>query len=84
MIRRKGFDRFKHKYIFGAHAVFVSRAKHAARRAHAVFVSRAKHAARRNHFVQCLSGSHIYLVVSYSYVSQVTHAFHLMLPLCSQ
>ena len=30
----------------------------------------------------CLSGSHTFLVVTHSYVSQVTHAFLGMLPLC--
>ena len=30
----------------------------------------------------CLSGSHTFLVVTYSYVSQATHAFLGMLPLC--
>ena len=36
-------------------------------------------AAHRDHFVGrlsvCLSGSHTFLVVTHSYVSQVTHAF---------
>ena len=44
-------------------------------------------AAHRDHFVRqlsvCLSGSHTFLVVTYSYVSQATHAFLGMLPLCS-
>ena len=49
-------------------------------------------AAHRDHFVRrlsvrpsvclCLSGSHTFLVVTHSYVSQVTHAFLGMLPLC--
>ena len=30
----------------------------------------------------CLSGSHTFLVVTHSYVSQATHAFLGMLPLC--
>ena len=33
--------------------------------------------------VVCLSGSHTFLVVRHSYVSQATHAFLRMLPLCS-
>ena len=53
-------------------------------------------AAHRDHFVRrlsvrlcvclsvCLSGSHTFLVVTHSYVSQVTHAFLRMLPLCSK
>ena len=44
-------------------------------------------AAHRDHFVRCLSvrlsGSHTFLVVTHSYVSQATHAFLGMLPLCS-
>ena len=32
----------------------------------------------------CLSGSHTFLVVTHSYVSQATHAFLGMLPLCFQ
>ena len=46
----------------------------------------------RDHFIQCLSvrpsvkflhfGSHTFLVVRHSYVSQVRHAFLGMLPLC--
>ena len=48
-------------------------------------------AAHRDHFVRrlsvrpcvCLSGSHAFLVVTHSYVSQATHAFLGMLPLCS-
>ena len=56
-----------------------------------IFVSPAKHiAAHRDHFVRrlsvrpsvCLSGSHTFLVVMHSYVSQATHAFLGMLPLC--
>ena len=47
-------------------------------------------AARRDHFVchlsvrpsLLLSGSHAFLVVMHSYVSQATHAFLGMLPLC--
>ena len=47
-------------------------------------------AAHRNHFVRhlsvclsvCWSGSHTFLVVTHSYVSQATHAFLGMLPLC--
>ena len=47
-------------------------------------------AAHRDHFVRrlsvcvcvCLSGSHTFLVVMHSYVSQATHAFLGMLPLC--
>ena len=49
-------------------------------------------AAHRDHFVRrlsvclcpsvCLSGSHTFLVVTHSYVSQATHAFLGMLPLC--
>ena len=38
-------------------------------------------AAHRDHFVRCLSGSHTFLVVTHSYVSQATHAFFRMLPL---
>ena len=42
-------------------------------------------AAHRDHFVRrlsvCLSGSHTFLVVSHSYVSQATHAFLGKLPL---
>ena len=46
--------------------------------------------AHRDHFVRglsvrlcvCLSGSHTFLVFTHSYVSQVTHAFLQMLPLC--
>ena len=63
--------------------VFVSPAK--------LFLSRLwSIAAHRDHFVWrlsvrlCvrLSGSHIFLVVTHSYVSQATHAFLGMLPLC--
>ena len=32
-------------------------------------------------YVSCLSGSHTFLVVTHSYISQATHAFHGMLPL---
>ena len=43
-------------------------------------------AAHRDHFVRRLSvrlsGSHTFLVVTHSYVSQATHAFLGMLPLC--
>ena len=47
-------------------------------------------AAHRDHFVRrlsvrpsvCLLGSHTFLVVTHSYVSQATHAFLGMLPLC--
>ena len=43
-------------------------------------------AAHRDHFVRrlsvCLSGSHTFLVVTHIYVSQATHAFIGMLPLC--
>ena len=47
-------------------------------------------AAHRDHFVRrlsvhacvCLSGSHTFLVVTHSYVSQATRAFLGMLPLC--
>ena len=39
-------------------------------------------AAHRDHFVQRLSGSHTFLVDTHSYVSQATHAFLGMLPLC--
>ena len=43
-------------------------------------------AAHKDHFVRrlsvCLSGSHTFLVVMHSYVSQATHAFLEMLPLC--
>ena len=43
-------------------------------------------AAHRDHFVRhrsvCLSGSYAFLVVTHSYVSQATHAFLGMLPLC--
>ena len=46
-------------------------------------------AAHRDHFCPasvylsvCLSGNHTFLVVTHSYVSQVTHAFLGMLPLC--
>ena len=47
-------------------------------------------AARRDHFVRrlsvcvcvCLSDSHTFLIVTHSYVSQATHAFLGMLPLC--
>ena len=42
--------------------------------------------AHRDHFFRrpsvCLSGSHTFLVVTHSNVSQVTHAFLGMLPLC--
>ena len=42
--------------------------------------------AHRDHFVRCLSvclfGSHTFLVVTHSYVSQAIHAFLGMLPLC--
>ena len=42
-------------------------------------------AARRDHFVwrlsMILSGSHTFLVVTYSFVLQMTHAFRRMLPL---
>ena len=49
-------------------------------------------AAKRDHYVRrlsvcvCvrLSGSHAFLVVMHSYVSQVTHAFLGILPLCSK
>ena len=47
-------------------------------------------AAHRDHFVRrlsvcacvCLSDSHTFLIVTHSYVSQATHAFLGMLPLC--
>ena len=45
-------------------------------------------AAHRDNFVRrlsvrlCLSGSHTFLVVTHSYVSQATHAFLGMVPLC--
>ena len=42
-------------------------------------------AAQREHFFQhlsiCLSGSHTFLVVTHSYISQASHAFLGMLPL---
>ena len=42
--------------------------------------------AHRDHFVRrlavCLYGSHTFLVVTHSYVSQVTHTFLGMLPVC--
>ena len=56
-----------------------------------IFVCRLRSiAAHRDHFVQrlsvclrvCLSGSHTFLVVTYSYVLQATHAFLRMLSLC--
>ena len=34
------------------------------------------------HLSVCLFGSHTFLVVTHSYVSQATHAFLGMLPLC--
>ena len=48
-------------------------------------VSPAKHTAHRDfarHLSVCLSGSLTFFVVTHSYVSQVTHAFLRMLPLC--
>ena len=59
-----------------------------------IFVSHTKLAAQRDHFVRhltvrssvrpsvCLSGSHTFLVVMRSYVSQATHVFLGMLPVC--
>ena len=50
-----------------------------------IFVSPAKHSGTLGSLCPvsvCLSGSHTFLVVTHSYVSQATHVFLGTLPLC--